>query len=85
MLGDVVQTAPSKRHESVQLGNSGYRLSFTTGGLLLPESVRVAGEYARLLDWPATVEHARSQNLLQARTASSGDRVLREVCSRLRC
>lgn len=64
--------------------NSSYRLSFTTGGLLLAESVRVADEYARLLDWPATVERARSQNLLQARTASSGERVLREVCSRVR-
>jgi hypothetical protein len=62
----------------------GYRLSFTTGGLLLAESVRVAGEYARLLDWPATVQLARRQNLLQTRTASSGDRMLHEVCSRLR-
>ena len=63
---------------------SGYKLSFTTGGLFLAESVRVADEYARLLDWGATAELARRQNLLQARTASSGDRVLREVCSRLR-
>jgi hypothetical protein len=61
-----------------------YKLSFTAGGLLCAESVRVADEYARLLDWKATVERVQRQNLLQARTASAGDRVLREVCSRLR-
>jgi hypothetical protein len=66
------------------MNNSAYKLSFTAGGLLFAESLIVAEEYAHSQNWAATVESVRQQNLLQARTASAGHRVLREVCSRLR-
>lgn len=70
--------------EYLEMVSSSYKLSFTTGGLFLAESVRVVDEYVRLCDWGETIKLARRQNLLQTRTASSGDRVLWEVCSRLR-
>ncbi|MCY2995515.1 MAG: DUF1819 family protein [Planctomycetota bacterium] len=66
------------------MAGAAYNFSFTAGGLLCSESVRVADEYARVLDWKATIESVQRQNLLQARTASAGDRVLHEVLSRLR-
>jgi hypothetical protein len=59
-------------------------LSFTSGGLLYTECLIVAAVYDTCLDWKQTIETAATQNLLQARTASSGKRVLREVTSRLR-
>ena len=65
------------------MGVSPYKLSFTAGGLLLTGSVIVAEEYARHLEWKATVESVRDKNLLQARTASAGNRVLREIRGRL--
>jgi hypothetical protein len=64
--------------------DSAYKLSFTAGGLLHAESVIVAEEYARRRDWKETIDSVRQQNLLHARTVSAGDRLLREVGSRLR-
>ena len=60
-----------------------YKLSFTAGGLLVAESMIVAEEYARTGNWIQTNETVRNENLLRARTASAGDRLLREVRSRL--
>lgn len=67
----------------MEMGGSPYKLSFTAGGLLLTGSVTVAEEYARQADWKATIESVRDKNLLQARTASAGNRVLREIRVRL--
>ncbi len=64
--------------------DSAYKLSFTAGGLLYAESVIVAEEHARRRDWKETIASVRQQNLLRARTVSAGDRLLREVRSRLR-
>jgi len=60
-----------------------YRLSFTTGGLLVREADIAAPLYQRLCDWAKVREAIESENLLQARTVSSGQRLAREVVQRL--
>ena len=59
-------------------------MSFTTGALLLKESVVVAILYRGLADWDAVRECVVGQNRLQMRTVNSSRRVCREVVSRLR-
>lgn len=61
-----------------------YRLSFTSGGLLYEESSRIAALQSKTGDWKLTRESAVADNLLQARTASSNARRVREVCARLK-
>lgn len=60
-----------------------YRLSFTTGGLFLQESVLVAARYRELRDWRVAREHVRAGNLLQVRTAAASLRISREIIARL--
>ncbi len=60
-----------------------YRLSFTTGGLFLQESVLVAARYRELRDWRAAREQVRTDNLLQVRTAAASLRISREIIARL--
>ena len=61
-----------------------YNLSFTSGDLLVAQTLIVAEEYGKTNDWDATIKSVESQNLLQARTASTSKRILREVYSRLK-
>ncbi len=58
-------------------------MAFTTGGLFHQESVKLAGLYLEMGDWGSVREKAVSENLMQARTWSSLQRVCREVVSRL--
>jgi hypothetical protein len=58
-------------------------MAFTTGGLLLRESVRLAALYLELADWDAVRSQARSTNVLQARKASTGKRWVGEIILRL--
>ncbi|GAB7127897.1 DUF1819 family protein [Silvimonas sp. JCM 19000] len=60
-----------------------YRLSFTTGGLFLPESSMVAARYLRLGDWSATRAQLRDENLLQVRTSAAATRISKEITARL--
>jgi hypothetical protein len=60
-----------------------YRLSFTTGGLLVREAGIVAPLYQREGDWSKVRATLDSENLLQGRTVSSGHRVAREIVQRL--
>lgn len=60
-----------------------YTLSFTTGGLFLPESVEVAFRYLVLRDWKATRAHLREANLLQVRTVTAAQRIGKEIVGRL--
>ena len=60
-----------------------YRLSFTTGGLFVHESVLVAEGYLMLQDWAAARDQVRAQNLLQVRTAAAALRISKEVVARL--
>jgi hypothetical protein len=62
---------------------SRYRLAFTTGGLLVREADVAAALYQRLGDWIKVRGAIESENLLQARTVSSGRRLAREVVQRL--
>lgn len=61
-----------------------YIVSFTTGSLFLHESVALAGLYLELGQWKTLRDRVINENLLQARTLSSLERVCREVISRLK-
>ena len=60
-----------------------YRLSFTTGGLLVRNASVAAPLYQRLADWAKVRAAIDDENLLQARTIASGRRIAREVVQRL--
>jgi hypothetical protein len=60
-----------------------YCMSFTTGGLFLHESVKLAELFLELATWPAVRLQVLAANLLQARTQSSAKRVCREIIARL--
>jgi hypothetical protein len=60
-----------------------YALSFTTGGLLEREAAVLAPVYAELSDWAKVRDVAVKENLLQARTHSTGVRRVREAVNRL--
>lgn len=60
-----------------------YALSFTTGDLLVREAVLLAPVYVEVRDWARTRERALEGNLLQARTRSTGVRLIRETVNRL--
>jgi hypothetical protein len=63
--------------------SSRYAMSFTSGALLMREAVIAAPIYLREHDW-AKVRHLIGEdNLLQARTVSTGQRLAREVAQRL--
>lgn len=60
-----------------------YALSFTSGTLLAREAVVAAPLYRETRDWTAVRELIGKDNLLQARTVSTGFRLAREVAQRL--
>lgn len=60
-----------------------YALSFTSGALLAREAVIAAPIFLEVRDWGLVRDQLRSENLLQARTASSGFRLAREIAQRL--
>lgn len=64
-------------------GNDRYALSFTSGALLAREAVIAAPLFLEVHDWGLVREQLQSENLLQARTGSSGFRLAREVTQRL--
>lgn len=61
-----------------------YKMSFSTGGLNLAESIILSSMYLELNDWELVKEKAVVENILQARTISSLKRVCRELISRLK-
>ncbi|WP_051921215.1 DUF1819 family protein [Porticoccus hydrocarbonoclasticus] len=61
-----------------------YQMSFTSGGLLHRESIRLAELYLELGDWEAVKETALAGNLLQVRAQSTARRQIREILSRLK-
>ena len=60
-----------------------YKLSFSSGGLLIPESIKVMEVYGRLGDWDKVREECLDHNLLQKQTLASSQRMLREIRFRL--
>lgn len=63
--------------------NDRYALSFTSGALLAREAMIAAPLFLVVRDWSAVRDQLGAENLLQARTASSGLRLAREVTQRL--
>jgi hypothetical protein len=61
-----------------------YSLSFTTGSLFLQESLLIAGLYLRQSDWGLVRQGVLKDNLLQARTQNTSERVCSEIISRLK-
>ena len=60
-----------------------YRLSFTSGGLLVREAGIAAPLYLSLRDWTKVRSVIEGENALQARTVASGHRLARELVQRL--
>ena len=60
-----------------------YRLSFTSGGLLVREAGVAAHLYQDLGDWAKVRARIDEENSLQARTVASARRLAREVVQRL--
>lgn len=60
-----------------------YALSFTSGALLTREAVIAAPLFLEVRDWNEVRDRLCAENLFQARTASSGFRLAREVAQRL--
>jgi Putative inner membrane protein (DUF1819) len=60
-----------------------YKLSFTSGALLMREAMIAAPLYLRERDWSKVRALVEDENLLQARTVESGHRLAREVVQRL--
>jgi hypothetical protein len=63
--------------------NDRYLLSFTGASLSISESVTIAQEYLELKDWDAVESKVKGENLIQARTKSSIQRVYQELAPRL--
>ena len=59
-------------------------MSFTVGGLLYSESVRIAEAHAKTNDWKEVAKYAVENRLLQSRTINTEKRKVREISSRLR-
>jgi len=60
-----------------------YLLSFIGASLSLSESIKIAEVYLQLRDWNAVEKKVKSENLIQARTKSSIQRVYQELWPRL--
>ncbi|MCP4608993.1 MAG: DUF1819 family protein [Planctomycetes bacterium] len=60
-----------------------YKLSFTSAGLSISGSIKIAETYLQFKDWDAVKEKVKTENLLQARTQSSGQRTFHELAPRL--
>ena len=61
-----------------------YRLSFTFGGLLIPETQIVADAYVRLGDWEDVRKEVLAGSLLRKTRQESSRRYFREIRDRLK-
>lgn len=61
-----------------------YRLSFTFGGLLIPETRVIADAFLRLGEWDAVREKVVGQNLLRKTRQESARRYVREIRERVK-
>lgn len=60
-----------------------YRLSFTFGGLLFPETVVIAGRFREVPDWDVLKKEAKQGELLRKSRETSRYRYFREIRDRL--
>ena len=63
--------------------NQPYKMSFTTGGLFLNESIAVAGLHRSGEDWSLTLDRALEEGATSLPKAASNRRTLREIVNRL--
>lgn len=63
--------------------NQPYKMSFTSGGLYLNESVELAESYLKTKDWVETIALAQAEGLTSLPKAKSKRRMLREIVNRL--
>jgi hypothetical protein len=61
-----------------------YRLSFTFGGLLIPETQIIADSFLRNSDWKTVRKEVVEQNLLKKPRQESAQRYIREIRERLK-
>jgi hypothetical protein len=66
------------------MAHNRYSLSFTTGTLMLTESVLLTEQYIGLGSWQKVRESAKQTNLLQGKTMKSTTTLMSEIISRLR-
>lgn len=62
---------------------SRYSMSFTTGGLLLPESIDLARNFLRLNEWQPAIAETASGYVFSSGKPKSMQRVGREIANRL--
>ena len=65
------------------MSKSKYSLSFTTGAVLIRESIDVAALKCELIDWNSVKEHVLQNNTFQSRTTSTLKKLYGEVSRRL--
>jgi hypothetical protein len=70
-------------YQKLKMKPDQYKLSFTGAGLSINASIKIAEAYLQLRDWDAVKERVKAENLLQARTQSSIQRVFQELAPRL--
>lgn len=63
--------------------NQPYKMSFTSGGLYLNESVELSASYLKTKDWEKTISLAQAKGLTSLPKAKSKRRMLREIINRL--
>lgn len=63
--------------------NQPYKMSFTSGGLYLNESVELSASYLRTKDWEKTIARAQAEGLTSLPKDKSKRRMLREIVNRL--
>ena len=68
----------------MQKSDTPYSMSFSTGTLFRQPSILIAELYTELGDWVAVRANVLNNNLLQARTQNTANRVCREIISRLK-
>ena len=61
-----------------------YAMSFTAGALLHRESVLIAGQFLRERSWIAARHSILTENLFQARSRRTAERLVRETVARLK-
>jgi hypothetical protein len=63
--------------------NQPYKMSFTSGGLYVNESVELSASYLRTKDWEKTIARAQAEGLTSLPKEKSKRRMLREIVNRL--
>lgn len=67
------------------IGRKSYRMSFSTGGLFVNESIEIASYFSEVRDWNIVAELILSLGKLKLPKVSSNRRTAREIINRLSC